>query len=232
MATKLVVLILGAGPRVGASVAAKFASKGYKVAIASRKGDGSETTEGYFSLKADFTKPDSIPALFDAVKAEFHAPPSVVVYNAASLTPPPDKDSVLSISVESVLSDLNVNTVSPYAAAQEAVKGWETLPKETKKTFIYTGNGLNLSVLPVPLMQNLGIGKSASAYWVGLADATYSSRGYRFFYADERYGDGKVKGGAIDGDAHGEFYEQLATHGGNVPWDATFVKGKGFVQFT
>ncbi|KAK9319051.1 hypothetical protein V1517DRAFT_297990 [Lipomyces orientalis] len=226
-----VILILGAGPRVGASVAEKFASNGYKIAVASRSGTGTKTAKGFLSLKADFTKPDSIPALFDAVKAEFHAAPSVVVYNVGTLTPPPDKDSVLSVSAESVASDLNVNTISPYVAAQQAISGWETLSKETKKTFIYTGNALNVSVVPMPLLLNLGIGKSASAFWIGLANASYSAQGFRFHYADERHVDGKMKGMALDGVAHGEFYVQLADHEENVPWHATFVKDKGYVQF-
>ncbi|KAK9427228.1 hypothetical protein V1505DRAFT_359003 [Lipomyces doorenjongii] len=226
-----VILILGAGPRVGASVAEKFASNGYKIAVASRSGTGTKTAKGFLSLKADFTKPDSIPALFDAVKAEFHAAPSVVVYNVGTLTPPPDKDSVLSVSAESVASDLNVNTISPYVAAQQAISGWETLSKETKKTFIYTGNTLNVSVVPMPLLLNLGIGKSASAFWIGLANASYSAQGFRFYYADERHVDGRMKGMALDGVAHGEFYVQLADHEENVPWHATFVKDKGYVQF-
>ncbi|KAK9482887.1 hypothetical protein V1527DRAFT_521768 [Lipomyces starkeyi] len=227
-----VVLILGAGPRIGASVAEKFASNGYKVAVASRNGTGAKTADGFLSLQADFTKPESIPALFDAVKAEFHAAPSVVLYNVAAFTNPPNKESVLSISAESVSSDLNVNTISPYVVAQQSISGWETLPKETKKTFIYTGNILNVSILPVPLFLDLGMGKSASAFWIGLADATYAAQGFRFFYADERHGDGKNKGMELDGLAHGEFYAQLANHDGeNVPWHATFVKDMGYVQF-
>ena len=179
MAANPVVLILGAGPRIGASVVEKFASNGYKVAVASRSGNGTKALEGIFSLKADFTDPGSIPALFDAVKSEFHASPSVVIYNAAALTSPPEKDSVLSVSAKSLTSDLNVNTISPYVAAQQTVSGWETLPKEAKKTFIYTGNILNVSIIPVPLFLDLGIGKSASAFWIGLADTTYSARGFR-----------------------------------------------------
>jgi NAD(P)-dependent dehydrogenase (short-subunit alcohol dehydrogenase family) len=179
MATTLVALIIGAGPRVGASVAATFASNGYKVAIASRKGTGSNTAEGYLSLKVDCTQPESIPALFDAVKSEFAAAPSVVVYNAATLTPPPDKDSALSVPAETVGKDINVNTISPYVAAQLAVSGWETLPEQTKKTFIYTGNILNVALMPVPMMLTLGMGKSASSFWIGLADSTYSARGFR-----------------------------------------------------
>ncbi|KAK9369249.1 hypothetical protein V1509DRAFT_620168 [Lipomyces kononenkoae] len=179
MVSNPVVLILGAGPRIGASVAEKFASIGYKVAVASRNGTGTKTANGFLSLKADFTKPDSIPALFNAVKTEFHASPSVVVYNAAALTNPPDKDSIFSTSAESVALDLNVNTISPYVAAQEAVNGWQTLPAETKKTFIYTGNIMNIAIVPMPLMLDLGMGKSASAFWIGLADAMYSAKGFR-----------------------------------------------------
>jgi NAD(P)-dependent dehydrogenase (short-subunit alcohol dehydrogenase family) len=190
MALPSVALILGSGPRVGASVAETFASNGYKVAVASRKGTGSKTAEGYLSLKADFTQPDSVPALFDAVKAEFNTAPSVVIYNAAALTPPPDKDAALSLPADKVVSDLNVNTVSPYIAAQQAVVGWETLPKDTKKTFIYTGNVLNVTILPVPLLVNLGIGKAASAYWIGLSDATYAKRGYRYVLPMDLYSNG------------------------------------------
>lgn len=54
---------------------------------------------------------------------------------------------------------------------------------------------------------------------------------FRFFYADERLDDGKAKGFEIGGDTHADFYAQLANHEGNVPWHATFVKGKGYVQF-
>jgi NAD(P)-dependent dehydrogenase (short-subunit alcohol dehydrogenase family) len=179
MAAAPVVLILGAGPRIGASVAQKFSSVGYKVGVVSRKGTDIKSVEGLLSLTADFSKPDSIPALFEAVKAEFHASPSVVIYNAAALTPPPVKDSLFSIPAESVASDLNVNTVSPYVAAQQAVIGWETLPKETKKTFIYTGNIMNVSVVPVPMMLDLAMGKSASASWIGLADTLSADKGFR-----------------------------------------------------
>jgi NAD(P)-dependent dehydrogenase (short-subunit alcohol dehydrogenase family) len=174
-----VVLILGAGPRIGASVAENFASQGYKVAVASRKGEGKINEKGYLSIKADFTDPQSIAPVFEAVKAEFGTAPSVVIYNAATLTPPPVQDSALSIPSERVAGDLVVNTVSPYVAAQQALAAWETLPKETKKTFIYTGNAMGTTIIPVPLMLNLGIGKSASLFWVGVADLTYAARGVR-----------------------------------------------------
>lgn len=179
MAASLVVLILGSGPRVGASVADKFASDGYKVVLASRSGTDTKTDKGFLSLKADFANPDSIPALFHTVKTDFGTLPSVVIYNAAALTPPPDKESVFSVPAENVAKDLNINTVSAYVAAQQAVIGWATLPEDTKKTFIYTGNIQNVAIVPMPFTLDLGMGKSASAYWIGLGDALYSGKGYR-----------------------------------------------------
>ncbi|KAB5584958.1 hypothetical protein GE09DRAFT_1068859 [Coniochaeta sp. 2T2.1] len=231
MTASPVVLILGAGARVGAAVAERFANNGYKVAVVSRKGTGSINSDGYLSLKADFSKPETVPAVFEAAKTEFHAAPTVVVYNAASLVPPPDPNSIFSLPAEAFASSLNINTNSAYVAAQQAVKGWETLPAETKKTFIYTGNALNAFLIPAPILATLGTGKNASSFWISLADTLYSSKGTRFFYADERHADGKSKGEALDGAAHADFYEQLAKHEGNVPWQATFVKDKGYVKF-
>lgn len=179
MAALPVALILGAGPRVGAAVAERFASIGYKVAVASRTGTGTTNASGHLSLRADFSKPDTVAPLFEAVEAEFHAAPSVVVYNAAALTPPPDQSSVLSVPAEAFAADLNINTTSAYVAAQLAVKGWETLPADAKKTFIYTGNALNVQLIPVPAMLTLGVGKAASSFWVGLADSLYSAKGFR-----------------------------------------------------
>ncbi|KAL3454466.1 hypothetical protein BJX65DRAFT_301106 [Aspergillus insuetus] len=232
MASQPIALILGAGPRVGASVAAALKDKGYSIATASRSGTGTKTSEGYLSLAADFGNPSSIPPLFDSVKATFGAAPSVVVYNAAGLTPPPDNDSILSIPVESFVTDLNINTVSAYVAAQKAIEGWVTLPSDVKKTFIYTGNSLNVNILPVPLYFDLGVGKRASGYWIAVADETYAAKGYRFHYTDER-GPGGVKGKGpnLDGPAHGELYAQLASHEGNIPWHATFVAGEGYGKF-
>ena len=87
-----VIFILGAGPRVGSSVARKFAAQGFSVAIASRSvTDGSISTEGYLQLCVDLSQPASVPAAFETIKARLGAPPNVVVYNGrppASLQSP------------------------------------------------------------------------------------------------------------------------------------------------
>jgi len=35
----------------------------------------------------------------------------------------------------------------------------------------------------------------------------------------------------VDGDAHGDFFAQLAENGEGVPWHATFAKDKGYINF-
>lgn len=179
MAVNSVVLILGAGPRIGTHVAKKFASLGYKIAVVSRSGSGSRTTEEFLSLKADFTQCETIPAIFEQVVKEFAEPPSVVVYNAAVRTIPPASDDMFSIAATTLAHDLEVNTLSAFVAAQEAVSRWRALTSDTKKTFIYTGNIMNSKALPLAATITLGIGKSASSFWISLADALHSAAGYR-----------------------------------------------------
>ena len=84
-----VIFILGAGPRVGSSVARKFTAQGFSVAVASRSvTDGSISTEGYLQLCVDLSQPASVPAAFKSIKTRLGAPPSVVVYNGTPLPPP------------------------------------------------------------------------------------------------------------------------------------------------
>jgi hypothetical protein len=69
-----------------------------------------------------------------------------------------------------------VNITALYLAAAEAVKGFETLPEDMPKSFIYTGNGMNQLV--VPAYVGLGIGKLASTNWIGGASIYYGPKGY------------------------------------------------------
>jgi len=225
-----IALILGAGARVGAAVVAKFARSGYSVAFVSRSAKEGKTAEGTMGIKADLASPLSIPSVFATVKAEFGSAPSVVVYNAATIRAPAD-GSMFSISATDIINDFNVNSLSAYVAAQEAFKGWAGLPHGEPKVFIYTGNILNVKVVPAPMLMTLGVGKAASAYWIGTADGLNTDKGYRFYYADERNADGSMKSTALDGDAHAEFFFELAKAPAEVPWHATFVKGKGYVKF-
>ncbi|KAF5872154.1 putative uncharacterized oxidoreductase protein [Botrytis fragariae] len=221
-----IVLILGGGPNIGLNIARVFSSKGsYKTVIVSRNPKEELIKEADLSLQADFTDPKSIKRIFDEVKQKFGVP-NVVVYNAAALTVTPDP---LSVPLEKFNEDLNVVITSAYAAAHEAVEGFKTLPEATNKTFIYTGNILNRQIIPSLLA--FGIGKSGAAHLIQSASEVHKKDGYRFYWADERTTEGGPKGNAIDGEAHGEFYYELATSEEPLTWDATFVAGKGYVDF-
>lgn len=78
----LTALILGAGPGVGHSVAAKLISAGYAVAAASRNPDLSTAQAlGAHALKIDLAQPDTIPALFSRAQQALGGAPNVVIYN-------------------------------------------------------------------------------------------------------------------------------------------------------
>ena len=81
--TSPVILILGAGPKVGLPVAEAFASKGYKVAIAARSLNEADSTNNQLNIKSDFANPEDVLNAFVKVRKELGIP-SVVVYNGKS----------------------------------------------------------------------------------------------------------------------------------------------------
>ena len=80
MSSSKVLLILGAGGNIGASVAKLFAQNGYKVALAARRLQDGLNEDGQLNIHADLAKADSVESAFDKVSSQF-GPPSVVVYN-------------------------------------------------------------------------------------------------------------------------------------------------------
>ena len=75
------------------------------------------------------------------------------------------------LTIDDVERDLNGNTTSVLVAAQQAVLGFKDLPKTASRTFIYTGNILN--VKPLPALLDLGMGKAASAHLIMASAAAY-----------------------------------------------------------
>ncbi|KAH0489736.1 hypothetical protein TgHK011_010151 [Trichoderma gracile] len=220
--TANIALVFGYGPRVGAAVASAFAARGYKVAVVSRSGNA-DATKDYLSIKADLSDARNVEGVFDRVTNELGLP-SVVVYNALILSPLGFEQPL-----SSVITDAHVNTFSAYAAAQLAVKGFAELPSDASKTFIYTGNKLNIMTLE-PLL-SFGMGKSATAHMIHYLAEVYKDTGCKFYYADEREPNGEPAYDKLDAEAHGNYYVKLAEESNQGPWYATFVKGKGYVKF-
>ncbi|KAI0836713.1 NAD(P)-binding protein [Hypoxylon sp. FL0890] len=223
------VLIIGAGPNVGEASAEAFAAAGYQVAVASR----TQKLDAKFRHYAfDASKPETVPALFEQVSKDLGIP-SVVIYNASAgrIT---SADKPFDVDLDYFQDTLKVNTVSPYIAAREAVNGFEKLGPSglgpSGGTFTFTGNILNITAAPGFLP--FGMQKSASASMIQhLAVAHYVDKPYKFYYVDQRREDGHYVTSELDGRAHAELFIGLAKDPKQGPWDHTFVKGKGYVEF-
>ncbi|KAI7764650.1 hypothetical protein LZL87_003855 [Fusarium oxysporum] len=221
-----IVLILGSGPNIGQSVARKFASEGFRVAIASRSQKEADSTDKQLNIKTDLTKPLEVADAFSKVKTTFGTP-SVVVYNASAAAFPP-ADDPLSVSYTDFSNNTAINIHSAFIAAQQAAAGFAQLPDTAARTFIYTGNILNVTILPKFL--DAGVGKSGAAHMMWAAADAYKNKGYKFYYADERKPDGAPKY-RVDGDAHADLYWELSQGKEQGPWMQTFVKGEGYKKF-
>ncbi|KAH6608906.1 hypothetical protein Trco_002252 [Trichoderma cornu-damae] len=227
---KGIALILGAGSNIGQALSKTFSQAGYKVALVSRSAK-EQPSDNQIHIAADLAKPETIPSIFESVRQKLGADPNVVVYNAAALTVPSDVTNPFTIDVAAFESDVRMMNTSAYVAARESVAGFERLDKALSKVFIYTGNWLNAVTMPDPRFVTLGSGKSAAASWIGTASMHYKDKGYGFYFADERTPEGIPIGDGISGPAHAEVYLQLAEGQVEVPWHATFVAGKGLVDF-
>ncbi|CZR50993.1 uncharacterized protein PAC_00868 [Phialocephala subalpina] len=219
-----VILVLGAGPNIGISLVKHFAAKGYKTAGVSRTPTAELKGAADLALSADFSKPETIKPVFDEVKAKIGIP-NVVVFNAAASAMNPDP---FSISIEDFTKDVNINTISVFSALQQAIQGFKALPKDTPKTFIYTGNCLLHVAMPV--LMDGGLGKRAGGFMVENAVLVHGGSGFRFYIADERKENGAPMYSEINGQSHADFYFELAENEKQGPWDATFVGGK-YVDF-
>ncbi|KIW11412.1 hypothetical protein PV08_10712 [Exophiala spinifera] len=231
-----VALILGAGPNIGKHVAGALSAKGYKVALASRTNHGTAGDQIY--VPVDLARPDTVAGVFDQVKDQLGAPPSVVVYNGALRIPNDAADplSTSSFKIQDYDDSVAVNTTSAIVALQHAVAGFRSLPQSPNataetKTFIFTGNILN--VVPVPGVLTFGVTKAATAYAIRnlVETKAYEKDGVRFYYADERAENGGPVFKDIDGPAAAVEYLHLVEQKDQGPWLHTFIKGKGYKDF-
>lgn len=176
MADSPVLLLLGAGSGVGASVSRVFSKKGYRTALVSRSGSQTNTSPSQIHIQADLSKPNSIPSIFAKVEQHFGTAPSVVIYNASKATQNPPENP-FALEVDELRQAVELMTLGGYQAAKEAVKGFEKLPATASRTFIYTGNILNNG--PLPGFLDLGVGKIAAAHFVESAAKAFAGKGYK-----------------------------------------------------
>ncbi|CAJ0541095.1 Ff.00g078790.m01.CDS01 [Fusarium sp. VM40] len=219
-----IVLILGAGAKVGKAVAEAFQAKGYKLALASRSQDPKTSTDDELHIPTDCSDTDSVVQAFAKTRSVF-GHPNVVIYNAYD-SANSDPEDVFGLPREAFKKATTTNLLSAYAAAQEAVKGWKELPSSNKPTFIYTGNCEN--VVPIPALMALGVGKSGAASFIEVAAKSYKNKGYKFYYADERKEDNSPMWKGVNAEGHATLYTELAEGDKQLEWQQTFVTGLGY----
>lgn len=185
MAPAPIVLILGAGPNIGKATARRFQSLGYDVAVVTRSGPASpaRTPEGYLAIGADLSDTTVYPKIFGAVRETFAGQvPDVVIFNAAAATFPSDPTNLFSVPAAGLQRDIDLTVRGAFAAAGAAYGAWQGEGSGAKKArgqFFFTGNLLARWVPDNPNWVTLGLTKSATSFWVGLADNLYKEKGYR-----------------------------------------------------
>jgi NAD(P)-dependent dehydrogenase (short-subunit alcohol dehydrogenase family) len=151
-------LLIGAGPGVGAAVVRRFAREGFRATLASRGGEKLDQVAA--DLREEGTLVDTLVAdaadldrYRSALERLYAAPgaPGVVVYNASVLAP----DDILTSSVEYLQTAYDVDVLGGVVAAQVAAP---SLRLAGAGTILFTGGGF--ADYPVPSLASLSIGKA------------------------------------------------------------------------
>jgi short-subunit dehydrogenase len=151
-------MIIGAGPGIGAAVARKFSSEGYRVTIAARGGERLESLANDLRvsggvvdvLTVDAAEPEALRSA--VLESAASGSPAVLVYNAAMLTP----TSLTNVSTEQLLTGYSVDVVSAIAATQAVLPA---MREARQGTVIFTGG--SAAVRPSPGIATVSLGKAA-----------------------------------------------------------------------
>jgi hypothetical protein len=100
--------------------------------------------------------------------------------SAASVTPPPTPDDLLTIPVDAYYDAASVG-LGAFTAAQKALPSFRNeIHREHPKTFIVTGNILPFSQYSPPAYHTLGLQKALQTRFVATAAKAYESENFRY----------------------------------------------------
>jgi NAD(P)-dependent dehydrogenase (short-subunit alcohol dehydrogenase family) len=150
-------LLIGAGPGVGAAVVRRFGREGFRGTLISRSGTpdlASELRDGGLEIEAIAADIADLDGYRGTLERIFDAPgaPGVVVYNAALLDP----GEILDAGVEQMRTAHDVDVIGAVVAAQVAAP---VLRAAGGGTLLATSGGF--ADVPVPALATLSIGKAA-----------------------------------------------------------------------
>lgn len=130
-----VILIVGAGPGMGAAIGRRFAREGFKIAMAGRtlaKVEALATDiDGAKGYACDATDEASVKALFDAVKQDM-GEPNVVVFNASGRV----RKSILDIEVGEFEEAWQISCLGGFIVGRDAAR---IMAPKGKGTILFTG---------------------------------------------------------------------------------------------
>lgn len=153
-------VIVGAGPGLGLSLAEKFGKKGFKVALIARQQHKLDEYTASLAKQniesvgfaADVTNHQQLADAFVKIK-EALGQIDVLVYNAAVIAPSHAAGTTAQIANE----HLQVNVIGAIASAQQVIP--EMLERQQGSIF-FTGGGAS-ELTATPMLTTLSIGKSA-----------------------------------------------------------------------
>jgi NAD(P)-dependent dehydrogenase (short-subunit alcohol dehydrogenase family) len=151
-------LLIGAGPGVGAAVVRRFGREGFRSTLISRSGTldrlAPELRAGGLEIDAVAADIEDLGAYRETLERIFTAPgaPGVVVYNAAL----PDPGQILETTVDRLRTAHDVDVLGAVVAAQVAAP---VLRAAGAGTLLVTSGGFADN--PVPALASLSIGKAA-----------------------------------------------------------------------
>jgi short-subunit dehydrogenase len=209
-------LLVGAGPGLGMSVARRFANGGYRVTLVARSTDGlsnladslADTGAQIDTIAADASDPEGLGARMAELYNQPGAP-GLIIYNAVMGTP----DKLLSSSVEHLQTAYAVDVISAIVVTQVASPAMRAAGSGT---IIVTGGGF--ADHPIPALASVSLGKAALRSAATMLGADLEPDGIRV--ATLTIAGQIVAGTAFDPENIAKRYWEVA-HSGD-PWQSEF----------
>ena len=152
-------LLVGAGPGLGAAIARRFAHGGYRLSLVARSTDRLEaladdladTGAKIDTIAADAGDPDAMGARLSSLYAEGGAP-GLIVYNAVIGSP----DHLMTSTVAHLQAAYAVDVISAIVVTQVAAPAMQAAGFGT---ILMTGGGF--ADYPIPSLATVSLGKAA-----------------------------------------------------------------------
>jgi len=209
-------LLVGAGPGLGAAIAHRFAFGGYRVTLVARSADRlaelakglDDTGAEVDTVEADASSPEELRARMADLYSDKGAP-GVVIYNAVLGAP----DHLLSSTVTHLQEAYAVDVIGAIVVAQEAAPAMRAAGSGT---MIVTGGGF--ADHPIPALATVSLGKAALRSAAAMLGADLSPDGIRV--ATLTIAGQIAAGTAFDPARIAERYWEIVQMTG--PWQAEF----------